>query len=110
MLKEIIEGLGNYATPEELGQAIKKLKNNEPFRVAVMNRERTNYDSTWQADYFYGDMKDMAKAQSKLVVQGMIDLEKILKKDGVQGRVSTENLMKVYIGNQDPKKYFKNMK
>ena len=105
MLKEILEAIGNYATPEEIGKAIKKLKNNEPFRVAVLNRERTNHDSGWQADYFYGDKKDMSKEQSKLVVQGMIDLEKMIGK-----RVSTENLVKFYLDNQDPKKYFKNMR
>ena len=105
MIKEILEGIGNYATPEELEPALLKLKDSEAFRVAVMNRERTNYDSRWQADYFYGDKKDMSKAQAKLVVKGMMDLEKTLGK-----KISTENLIKVYLGKEDPKKYFKDMK
>ena len=110
MLKEIIESIGNYASPEEIKDALKQLKGNEQFRVAVMNRERTNYDTNWQRDYFYGDLKKTSKGQAKLVVNGMIELERILKKSGIEGRVSTENLMKVYIGKEDPKKYFKNMK
>lgn len=97
------------ASVEDIKDVLGTMKNTEILRVAVMNRERTNHDTNWQRDYFYGDGKELSKGDSKKVVQGMIDIEKALKK-GNGGRVTSENLFKAFMGDTDPKKYFKGMK
>lgn len=91
--------------------ADKSFKDGEALRVAVLNRERTNWDTSWQADYFYGEHKAMSKKQSELVVKAMIDLENILIEKGVKkSRISSDVLVKIYLGNTRPVDYFKDMK
>ena len=99
-----------------LQKAFDNMKNREEFRIALMDRARTDYDGRWQAEYFYGIHKDLAKKESKIVVNGLIELEKILKKMGITERklirelTKTETILKLFIGNENPEKYFRNMK
>ena len=74
------------------------------FKIITLDRERTNYDTNWQKEYFYGDLKDKSKSDSKWYMQKWI----ILFPDQIQGkRVKESDLVKYYVKN--PKKYFANL-
>ncbi len=101
----LVEGPASLA---DIKKAMKKFGDTEPLRVAVMNRERTNHDSRWQADYFYGDKKEMSKKQGDLVVNAYIELEKILKDMDIKdSRITDAPLLKFFMGDKDPAKFFK---
>jgi stage III sporulation protein SpoIIIAA len=98
MLKEIIQELKCDVKKE-----LSKLNSQELQAVKriVLDRERTNYDSKWQAEYFYGDKKDQSKEDAKYLV-------KILSKYNI--KCPESELAKYFLDGENPEEYFKNMK
>lgn len=71
------------------------------LRKALLNRQRTNYDGTWQADYFYGKLKAEAKRDSELLGEHFAKLS-------VPGLRPTElDVITVITDGLDMAKYFK---
>jgi hypothetical protein len=96
MLKELLEASCDVA------KEVKKLKGDEVqlFRIKVLDRIRTNFDSRWQAEYFYGDYKEKSEEDAKFV-------QNVYAKYGF--RCPEEEFAKYFVGG-DLKKYFKNIK
>jgi len=69
------------------------------LRIKVFDRARTNYDTNWQKEYFYGDMKKKAKEDAKW-------LSDLYIKYNFKGK--EEDIVKYFV--KDPKKYFEDMK
>ena len=89
---------------DELHQALSKMDRLEvqKLQIAILDRERTNHDGSWQADYFYGAGKKQSKVHSKLIVDAMI---KYLPKGTTEKQFAT-----YFLNGVDPKKYFAGIK
>jgi hypothetical protein len=68
------------------------------LKMKIFDRARTNYDTNWQKEYFYGDLKDKSKKDSKWIAD-------LFNKYNYKG--TEEDLVKVWLKN--PKQYFKDM-
>jgi len=71
------------------------------LRMKILDRSRTNYDPTWNKEYFYGSMKQKSKDDAKW-------LANIFTKYDSKG-VKEEELAACFTGG-DPKKYFDGLK
>ena len=65
------------ADDAEIVDALGKLKGVEPeaLRVAIMNRQKTNTDGKFQAEYFYGKEKALSKKDSERIVKFMMSMK-----------------------------------
>ena len=72
------------------------------LKMKLLDRARTNYDSEWQREYFFGDMKQKSKTDIKYI-------NELFQKYGNTGiaRVSEDELVQCFVG--DAKKYFSGM-
>jgi hypothetical protein len=93
--QEVKESVVNEAKAkrEDVIAELKKLNDEDPMgieklRVALMNRERTNTDGQWQAEYFYGSKKKLAEADMKTITDFMSRLK---------GWITEEDLLKILL-------------
>lgn len=97
MFKELFES-------NSLKDALSKLSkiDQQRFKIITLDRLKTNYDTAWQADYFYGSEKDKSKSDMKWYMQKWNEIFP----DKIDGkRVTEEQIGEFYVG--DLKKYFK---
>ncbi len=95
---------GSLYESNELKQALKKLSSmdQQRFKIITLDRLKTNYDTTWQKEYFYGDLKDKSKSDMTWYMKKWVQMFP----DKIDGkRVTEEILGEFYVG--DLKKYFK---
>jgi hypothetical protein len=85
----------------------------ESFKISIMNRERTNHDSSFQAEYFYGSSKYISKEQAFIVSNTLISVDNFLILNNISKKDYDYDLnslfVKIFCGNNS-KEYFKNIK
>jgi hypothetical protein len=45
------------------------------FKIINLDRNRTNYDTNWQREYFYGDLKHKASIDCEWYINKIIDMD-----------------------------------
>jgi hypothetical protein len=101
------KSLGSVA--ESKGKCTKKAKDflnklssmeRQVLEMKLLDRARTNYDTNWQKEYFYGKMKSKSEQDIKYINDLFVTY-------GANG-VKEEDLVACIVG--DPEKYFRDMK
>jgi hypothetical protein len=102
MLKEILE-MQKCNMKEEI-KKLKSILDDREFQVfknIILDRCRTNFDSRWEKEYFYGDLRDKSREDAKW-------LNQVYAKAKL--KCSEDDFCRFFLDGVDPKVYFKNMK
>jgi hypothetical protein len=93
-----------FIESSELKQALEKLNatDQQRFKIITLDRAKTNYDTNWQREYMYGDLKNKAKSDMKWYMKKWIEIFP----DKIDGkRITEKDIAEFYVG--DLNKYFK---